>query len=163
HELVGRSQGRLDSWAPPAEIALPESARLGFIAATIAERLSGFEAHLEERRRQSEWLGGRPAPRSTANPPPPFPATRTPPPLSRSPYVRGLATRPRRNERRDMRISSNRPLLAAAAVVLVAAIAAIAGTALAGSKDAKSANGLGQLTGLLPRDNLTEESAIQVD
>ena len=36
--------------------------------------------------------------------------------------------------------------------------------ALAGSKDAPaSAKGLGPLTGLLPRDHLTEESAIQVD
>jgi hypothetical protein len=63
-----------------------------------------------------------------------------------------------------MKISSNRRLLTAAAVLVVAAMAAIAGTALAGSKDApKSADGLGQLTGLLPRDQLTVESAIQVD
>jgi len=63
-----------------------------------------------------------------------------------------------------MKISSNRRLLAAAAVLVVAATAAIAGTALAGSKDApNSADGLGQLSGLLPRDQLTVESAIQVD
>jgi hypothetical protein len=63
-----------------------------------------------------------------------------------------------------MKISSKRWLVAAAVVAIVAAIAAISGTALAGSKDApKSASGLGQLTGLLPRDHLTVESAIQVD
>jgi hypothetical protein len=56
HELVAAAGGRLDGWAPTAEIALFESARLGFIAATIAEQLNGFDAHLEERKRQSEWL-----------------------------------------------------------------------------------------------------------
>jgi hypothetical protein len=54
-------------------------------------------------------------------------------------------------------------LLAAAALVLAAA-AATTSVALAGSKDAPgAAKGLGQLSGLLPRDHLTEESAIQVD
>lgn len=56
HELVASSEGRLKDWAPTSEIALAESARLGFIAATIAERLAGVGAHLEERRGQSEWL-----------------------------------------------------------------------------------------------------------
>src|SRR5262245_46325788 len=56
HELVAKSNGRLDSWAPMSGISFSESARLGFIAATIAEQLAGFDAHLEERRRQSEWL-----------------------------------------------------------------------------------------------------------
>lgn len=63
-----------------------------------------------------------------------------------------------------MNTPSKRWLTAAAVAAIAAAIAAIAGAALAGSKDApKSANGLGQLTGLLPRQNLTVESAIQVD
>lgn len=56
HELAATSEGLLDSWAPPPEIALGASARLGFIAATIAEQLGGVEAYLQERRRQSEWL-----------------------------------------------------------------------------------------------------------
>lgn len=56
HELVAAAEGRLDAWAPAAEIALAESARLGFIAAAIAEQLDGFAAHLDERRRQSAWL-----------------------------------------------------------------------------------------------------------
>src|SRR5260370_6619966 len=51
-----------------------------------------------------------------------------------------------------------------AVLVLAIIAAAIASQALGGSKDAPaSANGLGPLTGLLPRDHLTEESAIQVD
>src|SRR5437879_9592521 len=51
-----------------------------------------------------------------------------------------------------------------AAVTLAILAAVVASQALAGSKDgSKSASGLGQLTGLLPRDHLTEESAIQVD
>src|SRR5215475_526906 len=50
------------------------------------------------------------------------------------------------------------------ALALAIAIAAVASQALGGSKAAPaSAKGLGPLTGLLPRDHLTEESAIQVD
>ena len=49
-------------------------------------------------------------------------------------------------------------------VMLVILAAVVASQALGGSKDAPgAAQGLGQLTGLLPRDHLTEESAIQVD
>ncbi len=62
-----------------------------------------------------------------------------------------------------MKISSKRWSIGAA-VAIVAAVAAVGGTALAGSKDTpKSASGLGQTTGLLPREKLTVESAIQVD
>jgi hypothetical protein len=51
-----------------------------------------------------------------------------------------------------------------AAVTLAILAAAVASQALGGSKDAPaSAKGLGPLTGLLPRDHLTVESAIQVD
>jgi hypothetical protein len=63
-----------------------------------------------------------------------------------------------------MKLLSKRKLLAAVTLVIAAAVAATVSQALAGSKDApKSADGLGQLTGLLPRDQLTVESAIQVD
>jgi hypothetical protein len=55
HELVATEPERLDGWTPPADIA-PESARVAYIAARIAEELGGVEAYLEERRRQSEWL-----------------------------------------------------------------------------------------------------------
>src|SRR5438876_2480626 len=59
---------------------------------------------------------------------------------------------------------TSRRWLLAATVLLIAAAAVMGGTALAGGKDApSSAKGLGQLTGLLPRDQLTVESAIQVD
>ena len=48
---------RLGGWAPPPEIAArrrrPSSASS---TARIAEQLGGTDAHLEERRRQSEWL-----------------------------------------------------------------------------------------------------------
>ena len=56
-------------------------------------------------------------------------------------------------------------LLLLGATVLVTAVAVVTGgTALAGGTDAPpSAKGLGPLTGLLPRDHLTVESAIQVD
>jgi hypothetical protein len=62
-----------------------------------------------------------------------------------------------------MKLLSKRRLLAAVTLVIAAAAVAI-GSAFAGSKDAPaSARGLGQLSGLLPRDHLTVESAIQVD
>src|SRR6476620_6287451 len=51
-----------------------------------------------------------------------------------------------------------------AALTLAILAAAIASQALGGAQSgSKSAGGLGLLTGLLPRDHLTEESAIQVD
>jgi hypothetical protein len=61
--------------------------------------------------------------------------------------------------------SSKRRLLAATAIAIAAAVSAVGGQALAGSKDNKpgAARGLGQLSGLLPRENLTLKSAIQVD
>src|SRR5262249_30222877 len=59
---------------------------------------------------------------------------------------------------------SRKRLLLAAVTLLVASAAIAAGQTLARATPAPgAANGLGQLTGLLPRDNLTEESAIQVD
>src|SRR5438876_5028700 len=51
-----------------------------------------------------------------------------------------------------------------AALALAILAAAVASQALGGSRDGSpSASGLGPLSGLLPRDHLTEESAIQVD
>lgn len=55
HELVAEAP-EVATWAPPSTIGLWEAARLGFIAARIAEQLGGFDANLDERRRQSEWL-----------------------------------------------------------------------------------------------------------
>ena len=63
-----------------------------------------------------------------------------------------------------MKVFSKRRLLGAVTLAIVALAAVMGSQALAGSKDAPaSAKGLGQLTGLLPRDHLTVESAIQVD
>jgi hypothetical protein len=63
-----------------------------------------------------------------------------------------------------MKALSKRWLLALPVLVIVAAAAVIGSQAVASSKgDPASAKGLGPLTGLLPRDHLTEESAIQVD
>src|SRR5580765_6918946 len=63
-----------------------------------------------------------------------------------------------------MKVYSKRRLLAAATLVAAALVAVVGGQALAGgTAPPKSAEGLGPLTGLLPRDHLTEESAIQVD
>jgi hypothetical protein len=63
-----------------------------------------------------------------------------------------------------MTLLSKRKLLAAATPVIAAAVAAMVSQAFAGSTATPdSAKGLGPLTGLLPRDHLTVESAIQVD
>jgi hypothetical protein len=62
-----------------------------------------------------------------------------------------------------VRLLSKRRVLLAATLVFVAAAAAMGSQALAGGKDAPGAKGLGRLSGLLPRDHLTTESAIQVD
>ena len=58
---------------------------------------------------------------------------------------------------------SRRRALTAVTLVLAAFAAVMASQAFAGGKGAGSAEGLGQLSGLLPRDHLTEESAIQVN
>src|SRR5262245_400870 len=63
-----------------------------------------------------------------------------------------------------MHVLLNRWLLGTAALATVAVAVAMGSQALAGSNAAPaSAKGLGPLTGLLPRDHLTVESAIQVD
>src|SRR6266487_3526703 len=63
-----------------------------------------------------------------------------------------------------MKVFSKRRLFGAVTLAIVAITAVLGSQALAGSKDAPaSAKGLGLLAGLLPRDHLTVESAIQVD
>ena len=63
-----------------------------------------------------------------------------------------------------MKVLSKRWLLAAATLAIVGVAAVVGSQAFAGSSgDPASAKGLGPLTGLLPRDHLTVESAIQVD
>src|ERR1700756_6068844 len=62
-----------------------------------------------------------------------------------------------------MKLLSKRWLLAAT-LALAAFAAVMVSQAFAGGNDAPgAAKGLGQLSGLLPRDHLTTESAIQVD
>src|SRR5207245_22655 len=59
---------------------------------------------------------------------------------------------------------SKRWVFGAATLALAVFAAVMVSGALAGAQDTPgAAKGLGQLTGLLPRDHLTEESAIQVD
>jgi hypothetical protein len=63
-----------------------------------------------------------------------------------------------------MKMLTKHRALAALTLALAAFAAVMVSQALAGGKDAPgAAKGLGQLTGILPRDHLTEESAIQVD
>src|SRR3984893_12539683 len=76
---------------------------------------------------------------------------------------------PAGGEGQQMKILKRRWWLAAAAAVLVGAAAGLTTVASGGANAAPSkpraaqAGGLGQLTGLLPRNHLTEESALQVD
>jgi hypothetical protein len=63
-----------------------------------------------------------------------------------------------------MKLLSKRRLLGATALVLVATGAVVGSAAFAGSNGNNTASrGLGQLTGELPRDHLTLESALNVD
>jgi hypothetical protein len=63
-----------------------------------------------------------------------------------------------------MKVLSKRWLLGAGALTAIAAAAAMGSQALAGPKDGSaSAKGLGPISGLVPREHLTEESAIQVN
>jgi hypothetical protein len=58
HELARGAA--LGEWDAIVEPSVPEGpALLGFIAARIAEEISGPEAYRSERRRQAEWLAER--------------------------------------------------------------------------------------------------------
>jgi hypothetical protein len=58
HELA-RGEG-LSRWDAVVEPSVPEGpALLGFVAARIAEEISGAGAYHAERRRQADWLGER--------------------------------------------------------------------------------------------------------
>jgi hypothetical protein len=80
-------------------------------------------------------------------------------------YGQAARHRPRRTKGEEfMRRLSKRSLLAATILALAVFAALMVSEAFAGAKDAPgAAKGLGQLSGLLPRDHLTTESAIQVD
>src|SRR5690348_17164035 len=87
--------------------------------------------------------------------------------MSSAPCRRRHDSRPdRTNTKGDDRMKgfSKRWAFGAATLALTVFAAVMVSGALAGGKDNPgAAKGLGQLTGLLPRDHLTEESAIQVD
>ncbi len=58
HELARGAA--LDDWDAVIEPSVPEGpALLGFVAARIAEEISGPQAYAAERRRQADWLAER--------------------------------------------------------------------------------------------------------
>jgi hypothetical protein len=60
HELARNASPPLEAWEAVIEPSIPEGpALLGFVAARIAEEISGIEGYHAERRRQSEWLADR--------------------------------------------------------------------------------------------------------
>ena len=60
HELARGASPPLDDWDAVIEPSLPEGpALLGFVAARIAEEISGTEAYHAERRHQADWLAER--------------------------------------------------------------------------------------------------------
>jgi hypothetical protein len=57
HELALGESPALDAWDAVVEPSVPEGpALLGFVAAQIAEEISGTDAYHAERARQTEWL-----------------------------------------------------------------------------------------------------------
>jgi hypothetical protein len=60
HELALRVEPPLESWDAMVERSVPEGpALLGFVAARIAEEISGREGYRAERARQASWLAAR--------------------------------------------------------------------------------------------------------
>ena len=60
HELALSASPPLETWDAVVEPSVPEGpALLGFVAARIAEEISGAEAYREERASQTEWLVAR--------------------------------------------------------------------------------------------------------
>jgi len=60
HELALGGEPPLESWDAVIERSVPEGAALlGFVAARIAEEISGREGYRDERARQASWLAAR--------------------------------------------------------------------------------------------------------
>jgi hypothetical protein len=60
HELAQSVSPPLENWEAVIEPSVPEGpALLGFVAARIAEEISGIEAYHAERARQADWLADR--------------------------------------------------------------------------------------------------------
>ena len=58
-KLAAASSRPLTSWAPPPAASTEGPARMGFIAARLAEEGGGLDAYLDERARQASWLVDR--------------------------------------------------------------------------------------------------------
>jgi hypothetical protein len=57
HELAQSVSPPLEEWDAVVEPSIPEGpALLGFVAARIAEEISGTDAYYAERKRQTDWL-----------------------------------------------------------------------------------------------------------
>jgi hypothetical protein len=57
HELARGASPPLGDWDSVIEPSVPEGpALLGFVAARIADQISGIEAYHAERARQTDWL-----------------------------------------------------------------------------------------------------------
>jgi hypothetical protein len=60
HELALGASPPLAQWDAAVEPSIPEGpALLGFVAARIAEEISGVDAYHAERARQADWLAER--------------------------------------------------------------------------------------------------------
>ena len=58
-ELSASAPELVGPWAPPPAASAGGPALMGFIAARMAEAISGVEAYVDERARQSAWLAER--------------------------------------------------------------------------------------------------------
>jgi hypothetical protein len=60
HELVASASPPLTEWDAVVEPSIPQGpAMLGFVAARIAEEVSGIDGYHSERARQTRWLVDR--------------------------------------------------------------------------------------------------------
>jgi len=58
-ELAATAPNLVGPWAPPPAASAAGPALMGYITARIAEAISGVEAYVAERARQSDWLAQR--------------------------------------------------------------------------------------------------------
>jgi hypothetical protein len=58
-ELATSAPELVGPWAPPRQASAGGPALMGFMAARMAEQISGVRAYIDERRRQSAWLADR--------------------------------------------------------------------------------------------------------
>jgi hypothetical protein len=58
-ELAASAPELVGPWAPPPDASAAGPALMGFIAARMAEQISGVEAYVDERRHESAWLADR--------------------------------------------------------------------------------------------------------